>query len=319
MSVRSSATPVTQSSVLSPQPSRRNRQRRREAIEGYLFVAPAVIGFLLFTFFPMIASFALSFTEYNLLSSPEWIGFDNYVAMAKDEFFWRSLRITATYAVVGLPLGLLLGLLVALLLNQQVPGISIWRSLYVLPSVLSGAAVVVLWRWLLNPEFGLLTVMLGYLGIKGPDWLGSTAWALPSLILISLWGFGGSMLVYLAGLQGIPQELYEAVEVDGGSAWDKFRTVTIPMLSPVILFNLVIGLIAAFQFFTEPFGLTEGGPENSTLVYMLYLYRNAYLYLDMGYASAMAWVLFLLVLLLTLLVFRSTPMWVHYESERGRR
>jgi multiple sugar transport system permease protein len=161
--------------------------------------------------------------------------------------------------------------------------------------------------------------MLGYLGIDGPDWLGSTTWALPSLILISLWGFGGSMLVYLAGLQGIPQELYEAVEVDGGSAWDKFRTVTIPMLSPVILFNLVIGLIATFQFFTEPFALTEGGPENSTLVYMLYLYRNAYRYLEMGYASAMAWILFLLVLVLTLLVFRSTPMWVHYESERGRR
>jgi multiple sugar transport system permease protein len=303
------------------QPTRRPRlrQRTREAIEGYLFIAPAVIGFLLFTLFPMLASFALSFTEYNLLSSPTWIGVDNYVKMARDEFFWRSLRITATYALIGLPLGLVFSLVVALLLNQQVPGISIWRSLYVLPSVLSGAAVVVLWRWLFNPEFGLLNVVLDSVGIDGPNWLGDTRWALPSLILVGLWGFGGTMLVYLAGLQGIPNELYEAVEVDGGNAWHKFRTVTLPMLSPIILFNLVIGLIGAFQYFTEPYGLTEGGPENSTLVYMLYLYRNAYQYFDMGYASAMAWVLFLLVLVLTLLIFRSTPMWVHYESERGRR
>jgi len=198
-----------------------------------------------------------------------------------------------------------------------VPGITIWRSLYVLPSVISGAAVVVLWRWLFNPEFGLVNVMLDYVGIDGPNWLGTTRWALPSLILISLWGFGGTMLVFLAGLQGVPSELYEAVEVDGGNAWHKFRNVTLPMLSPVILFNLVIGLIYSFQFFTEPFALTEGGPENSTLVYLLYLYRNAFNYFEMGYASAMAWILFLIVLVLTLLIFRTTPMWVHYENERG--
>jgi multiple sugar transport system permease protein len=296
----------------------RIRQRTREAIEGYLFVAPAVIGFFIFTFFPMIASFALSLTEYNLLSSPKWIGLDNYVEMVKDDFFWKSLRITTTYAVVALPLGMIFALLVALLLNQRVPGISIWRALYVMPSVMSGAAVVVLWRWLFNPEFGLLNVMLDYAGIKGPNWLGSVSWALPSLILVSLWGFGGKMIVFLAGLQGVPGELYDAVEVDGGNAWNKFRTVTLPMLSPVILFNLVIDLIFAFQFFTEPYGLTEGGPENSTLFFLIYLYRNAFVYLRMGYASAMAWALFLIVLLLTILVFKSTPMWVHYENERGR-
>jgi multiple sugar transport system permease protein len=296
----------------------RVRQRTREAIEGYLFVAPAVIGFFIFTFFPMIASFVLSFTEYNLLSSPKWIGLYNFVEMAKDEFFWRSLRITTTYAVVALPLGMTFALIVALLLNQKVPGITIWRTLYVMPSVVSGAAVVVLWRWLFNPEFGLLNVMLDYVGIRGPNWLGTVKWALPSLILVSLWGFGGKMIVFLAGLQGVPGELYDAVEVDGGNAWNKFRTVTLPMLSPVILFNLVIDLIYAFQFFTEPYGLTEGGPENSTLFFLIYLYRNAFTYLRMGYASAMAWVLFMIVLVLTIAVFRSTPMWVHYENERGR-
>jgi multiple sugar transport system permease protein len=308
---------VSTKSVTPPR-SPRLRQRTREAIEGYLFVAPVVIGFFAFTFFPMIASFALSLTEYNLLSSPRWIGLDNYLAMAKDEFFWKSLRITITYAVVALPLGMVFALIVALLLNQRVPGITVWRALYVMPSVMSGAAVVVLWRWLFNPEFGLLNVMLDYVGIRGPNWLGSVKWALPSLILVSLWGFGGKMIVFLAGLQGVPGELYDAVEVDGGNAWDKFRTVTLPMLSPVILFNLVIDLIFAFQFFTEPYGLTEGGPENSTLFFLIYLYRNAFVYLQMGYASAMAWVLFLLVLVLTIAVFKSTPMWVHYENERGR-
>lgn len=308
---------VTNQRLPSQRPPR-IRQRTREAIEGYLFVAPAVIGFFGFTLFPMIASFVLSFTEYNLLSSPTWIGFDNFTEMARDEFFWRSLRITITYAAVAVPLGMTFALIVALLLNQKVPGITLWRTLYVMPSVISGAAVVVLWRWLFNPEFGLLNVLLDYVGISGPNWLGTVKWALPSLILVSLWGFGGKMIVFLAGLQGVPSELYDAVEVDGGNSWNKFRTVTLPMLSPVILFNLVIDLIYAFQFFTEPYGLTEGGPENSTLFFLIYLYRNAFTYLRMGYASAMAWVLFMLVLVITIAVFRTTPMWVHYENERGR-
>src|SRR5262245_10287907 len=247
-----SATPQT----VAPRRPPRLRMRTREAIEGYLFVAPVVIGFLLFTFFPMIASLVLSLTQYDLLSSPHWIGFDNYVTMVKDEFFWKSLRITVTYAAVAIPLGMTFALIVALLLNQRVPGITIWRALYVMPSVMSGAAVVMLWRWLFNPEFGILNVFLDYLGIRGPDWIGSIRWALPSLILVGLWAFGGKMLVFLAGLQGVPNELYEAVEIDGGNAWHKFRNVTLPMLTPVILFNLVIDMIYAFQFFTEPYGLT---------------------------------------------------------------
>ena len=297
----------------------RSRQRWREAVEGYLFMAPAVIGFLLFTLFPMLASLGLSFTEYDLLSPPKWIGIENYARMIADPFFWQSLKVTLTYAVVALPLGLVAALAVAILMNQNVPGITFWRTVYVLPSVLTGVSVAILWRWLFNPEFGLLNTLLGYIGIDGPNWLGSPTWALPSLILIGLWGIGGSMLVYLAGLQGIPSELYEAVEIDGGAAWTKFRYVTLPMLSPVILFNLVVGLIGTFQYFTEAYVLTKGGPENSTLFYMLYLYRNAFTYFEMGYASALAWTLFMLVLVLTIAVFKSTPMWVHYEGERGRR
>jgi multiple sugar transport system permease protein len=239
--------------------------------------------------------------------------------MIADSFFWQSLRVTATYAAFSLPLGLAAALGVALLMNQRVPAIALWRTIYVLPSVISGVAVAVLWRWLLNPEFGLVNLLLGFIGLKGPNWLGTAEWALPSLVIMGLWGIGGTMLVYLAGLQGIPTDLYEAVEIDGGGAWTKFLAVTLPMLSPVILFNLVTGLIYAFQYFTEAYVLTDGGPENATLFYTLYLYRNAFNYFNMGYASALAWVLFLLVLVLTLAVFRTTPMWVHYEGERGRR
>jgi multiple sugar transport system permease protein len=293
--------------------------RWREALDGYLFMAPAVLGFLLFTLLPMLASLWLGFTEYDLLSAPQWIGLSNYAEMIADSFFWQSLRVTATYAAFSLPLGLAAALGVALLMNQRVPAIALWRTIYVLPSVISGVAVAILWRWLLNPEFGLVNLLLGFIGLKGPNWLGTAEWALPSLVIMGLWGIGGTMLVYLAGLQGIPTDLYEAVEIDGGGAWTKFLAVTLPMLSPVILFNLVTGLIYAFQYFTEAYVLTDGGPENATLFYTLYLYRNAFNYFNMGYASALAWVLFLLVLVLTLAVFRTTPMWVHYEGERGRR
>jgi multiple sugar transport system permease protein len=291
-------------------------RRTRESIEGYIFIGPAVLGFLAFTLFPIVATLYLSFTEYNLLSSPEWIGLENYRTMIDDEFFWRSMRITSIYSVTAVPLGMTFALIVALLLNRKVPGITLWRTLYMLPTVLSGAAVVMLWRWLYNPEFGLMNVALGYIGIDGPNWLGTVRWALPSLILVSLWGFGGKMIVFLAGLQGVPGELYDAVEVDGGNWWNKFRNVTLPMLSPVILFNLVVDVTYAFQFFTEPYGMTEGGPENSTLFFLIYLYRNAFNYLQMGYASAMAWTLFMIVLAITLLILRSTPMWVHYENEQ---
>jgi multiple sugar transport system permease protein len=203
-------------------------------------------------------------------------------------------------------------------MNQKLRGIALWRTVYYLPAVISGVAVAVLWRWILNPEFGLLNVLLQYIGIAGPNWLQDTRTALASLVMISLWAVGGNMVIYLSGLQGIPTELYEAAEIDGATSWHRFLHITIPMLSPVIFFNVVMGLIGAFQWFTEPYIMTRGGPEQTTLAYMLNLYNNAFQFFKMGYASALAWVLFMIVLLLTALVFRSSPMWVHYEADRRR-
>jgi multiple sugar transport system permease protein len=292
--------------------------RRREALAAYLFIAPAVFGFIVFLAGPIVASFVISLTNYDIISSPHWIGFDNYTALTQDDLFWQSLTVTVKAALIGLPIGLILSLGLAMLLNQPIKGLAFWRTLYYLPSVLSGAAVAVLWLWLLNPEFGILNVILRHMGLPAPDWLGDTTTALPSLIVVSLWGIGGTTIIYLAGLQGIPTELYEAAQIDGAGAWQRFYRVTLPMLSPVILFNLILALINQFQWFTEPFVMTQGGPENSTLTYMLYVYQNAFIYFKMGYASAMAWVFFVLVLVLTALVFRSSPMWVHYEGERGQ-
>lgn len=292
--------------------------RSREALAGYLFVAPACAGFILFTAGPILASLVLSLTTFDIISAPKWSGFENYRALVEDQLFWHSLRVTITYALVSLPLGLILSLGLAVLLNQNLPAISFWRTVYYLPAVVSGAAVAVLWVWILNPEFGILNLLLHRLGIEGPNWLADTRTALFTLIGVSLWGIGGNVVIYLAGLQGIPTEIYEAAELDGAGAWQRFLAVTLPLVSPVIFFNLVMGLIGAFQYFTEPFVMTKGGPENSTLTYMLYLYRNAFSYFNVGYAAALAWVFFAVVLALTLAVFRSSPMWVYYEGTRER-
>lgn len=277
-----------------------------------------MFGFIVFLAGPIAASLVISLTNYDIISSPHWIGFGNYIALTHDDLFWQSLNVTIKAALISLPIGLTLSLGLAMLLNQPIKGLAFWRTVYYLPSVLSGAAVAVLWLWLLNPEFGILNVILRHMGLPAPDWLGDTTTALPSLIVVSLWGIGGTTIIYLAGLQGIPTELYEAAQIDGAGAWQRFYRVTLPMLSPVILFNLILALINQFQWFTEPFVMTQGGPENTTLTFMLYLYQNAFTYFKMGYASAMAWVFFVLVLVLTALVFRSSPMWVHYEGERGQ-
>jgi multiple sugar transport system permease protein len=292
--------------------------RSREALAGYLFVTPAVLGFLIFIAGPILVSAYFSLTEYKLISSPHWAGLQNYQTLWQDELFWQSLKVTLRYALLALPLGLVLSLGLALLLNQKLWGVAFWRTVYYLPAVISGVAVAVLWSWILNSEFGLLNTFLRYFGIHGPNWLGDKRTALPALVMISLWGVGGNILIYLAGLQGIPTELYEAAAIDGAGMGRRLLNITLPLLSPVIFFNLVMGLIGVFQFFTEPFIMTQGGPEQSTLSYMLYLYRNAFKYFKMGYAAALAWVLFVLVLLLTLAVFRSSPLWVHYEGQRDR-
>lgn len=297
---------------------RLGRLARREALECYLFISCAVVGFVVFQGGPIGVSAYLSLTDSELVGTPKWVGLQNYVTMVRDPLFWQSLKVTVTYAVVAIPLGLTLSLLVALLMNQDVRGISVFRTIYYLPSVISGVAVAVLWRWILNPEFGILNLLLSYIGIDGPNWLLDRQWALPSLILMSLWGVGGGMMIYLAGLQGIPSQLYEAVEMDGGGIWDKFAHVTIPMISPVVFFNLVTGIIGTFQEFTRVYVMTQGGPSNATLFYGLYLYRNAFKYFDMGYASALAWVLLLVILALTLILFRTSSLWVYYEGSVER-
>src|SRR5215213_4943053 len=247
--------------TISRSPSSGSALRRREWLVGYLMILPAVIGFVVFTAGPILASLVLSLTEFDIISPPTWIGLQNYRDLAQDPLFWQSVTVTVKYAIVALPLGLVFALALAVLLNQKVSWVSLWRTIYYLPAVVSGAAIAVLWSWILNPEFGVVNLILRVFGINGPNWLGDTRTALPSLIMVGLWGVGGSVIIYLAGLQGIPTDLYDAARVDGANAWQRFTQVTLPMLSPVIFFNLVIGLIAAFQFFTEPFVMTEGGPE----------------------------------------------------------
>lgn len=292
---------------------------RREAIAGYLFISPWLIGFLVFILGPIVASFYLSLTEYAIVQPPVFIGFDNYRRLASDDLFWQSLQVTTIYVGVSTPLLLALSFGVALLMNQRVSGMGIWRTIFYLPNLVPLVASTMLWLWIFNPQFGLLNAALRLAGVDGPLWLQSTRWALPALILMSLWSIGAPMLIYLAGLQGIPTDLYDAVAVDGGAAWAKFRTVTIPMMSPIIFFNLVLGLIAGFQVFAQPFIMTGGGPRYATLFYVLYLYDNAFRYFRMGYASALAWVLFMIILVLTILTFRWSAFWVYYEGEVRRK
>lgn len=295
---------------------------QREAIWAYLFIGPWILGFLFFTLGPMIASLFFSFTDYNIIDAPVWRGLANYIKLfTRDPLFWHSLRVTLYFAALALPLSLLLGFFLAILLNQKIPGVNLWRTIYFLPSVIAGVAVALLWVRIFNPRIGLLNPILQDLfGIKGPGWLQDPNWAVPALVIMSLWGVGGGMIIYLAGLQGIPTELYEAAKIDGANTVQRFRNVTLPMMTPVIFYNLVLGLIGAFNYFTEVYVATsgEGGPMRATLFYNLYLYQNAFKFFDMGYASAMAWVLFVIVLLVTLLVFRSSPYWVFYEGELRR-
>jgi multiple sugar transport system permease protein len=292
---------------------------QRDSIWAYAFISPWLIGFLIFTLSPMVASLYYSFSNYNIISAPIWTGMANYKKLfLEDPLFWHSLKVTIKFAVLALPLNLIVGFTLAVLLNQNIPGVNVWRTMYFLPSVIAGVAVALLWVRIFNTRIGLLNPFLQSIGISNPPgWLQDPAWAVPSLVIMGLWSVGGSMIIYLAGLQGIPTVLYEAAKIDGANNWHRFWHVTIPMMTPVIFYNLVLGLIGAFNYFTEVYVATEGsgGPVRSTLFYNLYLYQNAFKFFDMGYASALAWILFVIVLLVTLLVFRSSPMWVFYEGE----
>jgi multiple sugar transport system permease protein len=288
----------------------------RRRLEFYLAIAPWLLGLVLFTGGPILASIYFSFTDWNVLTAPRWIGLDNYVQLATvDPIFWTSLYNTAFYTVGHVPLTFLVALLAALLLNQPVPLIPFFRTVYYLPTVTAGVAVSILWLWIFNPEFGLVNYTLGLVGIPGPGWLASKEWAKPALILMSAWGFGESMVILLAGLQGVPVHLYEAAKIDGASRLQEFRHVTLPMLSPVIFFVLIVSVISSFQVFTNVYVMTKGGPADATLMYVLQMYFKAFSDLKMGYTSAMAWILFAIILIFTLLQFRVARRWVYYEGE----
>ena len=292
--------------------------RRREELEGYLYASPWLIGFTVFTLGPIIASLVFSFCKYDVVTPMEWIGFRNYGELVHDPLFWKALYNTVYYTMFSVPLNIIVGLALAMFLNQELPGVSLIRTLYYVPAVLSGVAVSMLWVWLLDPSIGLINYLLEKIGLPGPLWLSDPKWSKPALILMSLWGVGGSMVIYLAGLQGIPQSLYDAAEIDGATGLGRIRYITIPLMTPIILFQLIMGVIGSFQVFTQSYVMTGGGPLNSTLFYVLYLYKQAFSFFRMGVASAMAWILLITVLVLTLLILRSSGSWVYYESDVRR-
>jgi multiple sugar transport system permease protein len=309
------------SSAVAPRaaPARRALSRRQLSrnVEGWLFASPWIVGFVLFTAGPMLFSAVMAFTRWDLITDPAFVGLDNWrLIFGGDPLIVTALRVTTLYAIVAVPLNVIFGVALALLLNTGVKGLRFYRTAFFMPSVLSGVAVALLWKWIFSGQFGLANFFLDLVGIEGPKWLTVEEWALPSLIIMALWAVGGGMVIYLAGLQGISSEYYEAAEVDGAGWWTRLRHITIPLMTPALFFQLVTGLIAALQVFTQPYVMTAGGPNNATLFLVLYLYRNAFQYFKMGYASAVAWVLFFYILALTLLIFRSGRSWVHYEGER---
>jgi multiple sugar transport system permease protein len=280
---------------------------------GYFFIAPWLIGFVALVAIPFIASIYFSFTRYDIVSKPVWVGLANYKNMVSgDPLFWKSLWITLKYAVIAVPLGIVAGVALALLLNLPLPGMSVYRTIFYLPAIVPVVGTSVVFMWILNPQIGLINMLLRLLGVEGPAWLQDKTWAFWSLVGMSLWSVGGGMIIYLAGLKDIPRSLYEAAMIDGAGVVDRTRHITLPLLTPVIFFNLIMGVIGAFQEFTRAYMMTQGGPENSTMFYGLNLFNRSWRYLDMGYASAMAWVLFFIIMVLTALILKSHEKWVHY-------
>jgi multiple sugar transport system permease protein len=296
---------------------RRSALQRREALAGYLAILPWLLGFLLFTLGPLVASFGLMFADWEILTPPRWNDFGNFQRAALDQLVVVSLFNTAYYTVFAVPLNLLAALAAALLLNVGVRGTNVYRAIIYLPSQMPLVASSILWFFIFSPTYGLANAVLGLFGIPEQAWLWDVNLVKPSLVLMAVWAFGGAMIIFLAGLQGIPETLYEAAAIDGATAWERFRHVTLPMLSPTIFFNLVIGIIGSFQVFTSVFVMTSGGPGSASLMFVLYVYRHAFQNFKMGYASLLAWLLFCIVLVFTVLQFKLSRRWVYYEGEKA--
>lgn len=285
---------------------------------GYIFLLPWILGLVIFILGPILASAYISFTQYEIVSAPKFIGMQNYIkAFTDDTQFWPSLWRTFTYTMAVVPLGLLGSLLLAIMLNQGLKGTNIFRTLFFLPSLTPAVALALLWTWLFHPSVGPINVALSWIGIEGPGWMTDKSWALPALIIISLWAAigGNSMLIFLAGLQGVPQELYEAAEIDGAGIWAKFRSVTLPLITPTLFFNLILGIIGALKVFTLAFVATLGGPSYATWFYALHIYRQAFEYFRMGYGSALAWIFVIVLLIFTFIQLRFSQRWVYYAGE----
>lgn len=294
-----------------------SRIERQNFLKGMTFLSPWVIGFCTFTLLPIVLCIYYSFCDYSLLQAPLFRGLENYRTLFHDtEQFWKALRVTAYYAAFALPLGMVTALILALLLNMKIPAQPIFRTIIFLPSLVPTVAAAMLWMWLLNPSLGLVNEMLRKIGISHPPgWYADVYWAMPSMVVMSVWGVGNTVVIYLAGLQDVPRELYEAADLDGATGLLKILNVTLPCISPVIFFNLIMAIIGSLQVFTQALILTNGGPERATYFYTLAIYERAFLNLKMGEASAMALVQLFIILVLTAIAFWSSKRWVHYQGK----
>lgn len=305
--------------LATPLPRRRATPRHLPRHRGQLawaalFVGPAVLGFLFFKLVPILASFFIALTNWTVANSPSFVGTANFERLIQDRLFWKSLQVTAYYAVFSVPASMAFALLLALLLNQKLPAQRLFRTIFYLPSVMPVIVTSVLWLWMFNPDLGLLNALLADIGLPRTLWIYSEGGAIPSLVFMSIWHVGPMMIIFLAGLQGVPRTLYEAVEIDGGGVVARFRHVTLPMLTPTILFNLVISAIGALQTFTQSYVMTDGGPNNASLFMVFYIYRTAFKDTNMGYASALAWVLFVIIAAISFLLLKTSNRWVYYEG-----
>lgn len=281
------------------------------------FISPWIIGFLLFTVIPMVASLAISFTKWNILTPPEFIGLQNYKEIFQDPLFYKSMKITLTYTLFSVPINVFLSLLAAVLLNSDIKNVNFYRTIYYLPAAVSGVVVALLWKWIFNPEFGLINNFLLKLGIQGPRWLNDEKWVLPALIIMGVWGIGGGIIMYLSGLQGIPSYLYESAKLDAANWWTRFTKITVPSMSPIILFTTLTGVIGGLQTFTQAYIMTNGGPNNASLFYAYYVYNHAFGWKEMGKACAMAWLLFIVIFIIAAIILKLSSYKVYYESKEG--
>jgi multiple sugar transport system permease protein len=308
---------VSASESITPPTARRMGPEMRKFLTGIAFISPWIIGFFAFTVYPLVASLYYSFTDFSLFGSPQWIGLTNYISLFSDPKFFKSFGNTLIFCVIVVPASIFLAMGLAILLNNHLPANSIYRTIIFMPSVVPAVASAVVWIWILNPQWGLLNGALRLLNIEGPPWLSSPDWAKPALLIVTLWMIGSDMILYLAGLQDIPIDYFEAAELDGASSWQKTVHIIFPLLTPIMFFHLINAFIWSFQYFSIPFIVSNQGsgqPADSLLFYSLYLYQNAFRYLKMGYASAMAWLLFIIVMVCTLIILRSSKRWVHYGN-----